>query len=759
MRSVFRGESSTNGSTGEGPIYDTPPSTNTNKKIKDVLNSKLAMFTGRNGKNGFRARARDALKGLTIDTKVGQDSYKAENPSITVRSRSNSKLAMSSGYENKKDFQVKSSVKTPVLDTKLAQGSYKAENAGISIDARLARKASNADMPRLSEAMMNRNWRDHRRAPEEDSLEIIEPPWSAPPEQSKFPDAIKAKPQRDDEHEIINYDRGLKRVAYRCRKTEDVKPELIPFMKNENVDPDLCLSAPATKTEFSAAEIGTEEQSSKYDPSVFQPSFKSIVRLNEMVPTKRAGYERILNWDEQQSKWNKRGSLCDSSSITTISLVDPSLSSSWETLEFPYAEIRAVRGIKRFETGLSDVEETIRNQLSTLVEPQSAGLPPEYLRKVYEEVKEERRKTMVLANSTLGTRGSQRGLNSSKEASGRDGANDTQFNALLGKLNKLCAPRIRAFTLNDKDDAYGPNCASSTEDAGKSDPQRSPSEDSGISGLSPRGRKRASTLNPAAIEFRYTTQEKQSPVTNECDLGPAQVSKQTPQSTDPIRLLETRVAELEAQLARHQPKQVHFAHQGRGRGCKMNQIVYGTKDSRSMVPGEGAHHPAMNKGIQGPTGYQPAHSLPSYKPGAGFAMGTGGMDQTPILFPGHAGWPHNSPSFPSNGANNTPAVIPFQGHGPLVPAQPASGTSLWVKSMFGPKPVSKPDRPFNPGDGMQAMRQQEYEEYLEHLRVTDPTYAQSCKQRQARRADRQRPGHPGPQSDHDRHGSGQKLLC
>ncbi|KAI0543687.1 hypothetical protein F4679DRAFT_590242 [Xylaria curta] len=684
------------------------------------------MYTGRDSTKGFRARTRDAMKGLTVDTKVGHGSYKTENSNIAARSRSNSKLSMSNGFENKKDVRVKSSVKTLAPDTKPAEGAY------------------NADMPRLSEAMMNRNWRDHRRVPEGDSPGI-ESPWSAPPDKSKFPDAPKAKPQRGDEHEIINYDRGLERMAYRCGKPEDVKPELIPFMKNENVDPDLCLSAPATKTEYSAAELGAEEQSSKYNSIVSQPSIKSVVRLNEMVPTKRAGYERILNWNEQQSK--KCGSLWTSSSITRVSLVDSPLSSSWETLEFPYGEIRPVHGIKRFRTGLSDVEETIRNQLSTLVEPQSAGLPPEYLRKQYEEIKEGRLKAIVLANSTLGTRGSQGSVNSNKEASGEDAANEAQFNALLGKLNKLCAPRIRAFTLNDKDDAYSANRASSIENTGQGDPQRSPSGDSGIGGLSPIGRKRASTLNPEAVEFRLTTQEKPSPVTNGCDSG--QVSEQTAQLTDPIRQLETRVAELEAQLAQHQPKQVHFAHQGRGKGCKTNQAPHG-----------GIQNPAMNRGTQGPAVYhQRAHSISSYKSGASFAMGTEGMNQNPTLFPGHAGWPQNGPGFPSNGVNTTQAMIPFPSPGPLVPPQPASGTSLWVKSMFGPKPVSKPDRPFNPGDGMQAMRQQEYEEYLEHLRATDPTYARSCKQRQARRADRQRGGQPGPQFNHGRHGSGQKLLC
>ncbi|KAI1129132.1 hypothetical protein F5Y10DRAFT_276961 [Nemania abortiva] len=696
------------------------------------------MFAGREGRKSFRARARDSFKGLTVDTKMARDSFKAENSSNVFKQSPCGMPVPPVRCENEKNLQSKAESKSQAVDNKLVRDALKAENIDATGDTRVARKASNVDMPRLSEAMLNKNWRNPRRTLEESSSDMMEPLWSAPPEKSKFLDKIRTKPQRDDKHEVVNYDHGLKRVAYRCRRPEEVKPELIPYTCADSVDAELCISAPATKTEFSAAEIETEEQSAKYDLSIFQPSVKTVVRLNDMAPTKRAGYEKILNWDEQQAGLNRsmhRG-LRDSSSIATVSLVD---SSNWEVVEFPYAEIRAVKGDKKFETGLSGVEETIRNQLSALVVPQSAGLPPEYLRKEYEERREELKKAVALAKST------------NQRASSAEVANSPHFNDLLGKLNKLCAPRIRAFTVNDKDDAFVPRHADKTKDAAKDEP-RSPSGDSGISGLSSEGRKRSSTLNPEAVEFRCTKKEKPSPVTDESI--PVQVSSPTKtpgptdKAADPIRRLETRVAELEAQLARQGSKKVQFAQTRAFKGNRANHTPHGVGAYSPVVPGGSPQHPAMNNGIQSPALCRAPFAVPPHQATPGFAMGAGGMQPNAILVTGQniLGYPPcGMPTGFANQFNPTP-TIPFQGHGAGATPRPATGTSLWVKSMFGPKPVSKPDRPFRPGDGVQAMRQQEYEEYLEHLRATDPAYAQSCKQRQARRADRQRSGQ-------------QKVLC
>ncbi|KAI1200751.1 hypothetical protein F5X97DRAFT_69869 [Nemania serpens] len=709
------------------------------------------MLTHREGKRGFRARAHDTFKGLTIDTNVDQGSYKVETPNVAVMGNSDRKVPTQRSRENK-GFQSKTEPKLKglMIDTRAAQD---AQNASIAADNRPARKGTNTDVPRLSEAMMNRNWRKPQRSTEEGSSDMIEPPWSAPPEKWKFPDQVEIKHQHEDKHEFVDYDRGLKRVAYRCRRPEDVKPELAPFTRPESVSADLCLSAPATKTEFSEAEVGTEERAAKYDPSIFQPSIKSIVRLDDMAPTQRAGYEKILNWDEQHAglERGKRWGLCNASSVTTVSLVDSP--SDWERVEFPYAEIRAVKGCKKFEIELNGVEEIIRNQLSALVEPQSAGLPPEYLRKLYEERREERRKAMALAGSTIEARGRRDVMDSKQGASGKEDTKDPQFNNLLGKLNKLCAPRLRAFTVGDGDEAYIPSPINGTQGAAEVELQHSPSADSGISGLSSGGRKRASTLNPEAVEFRWGMQEEKSPVANVSDSSRALVVKKTSEPTDPIRQLETRVAELEAQIARHESAKSKSPHQRRAKGCKTNHSPYGARSYGFVPPVVGAQHPALNGGIQSPGGYQPHPLLP------GFAMGAGGMYPNPVPVTGQPGLGlpvagQNGLGLPFNGIptgfadqyNSTHAMIPIPGRGTPAPPKPASGTPLWVKSMFGPKPVSKPDRPFRPGDGVQAVRQQEYEEYLEHLRVTDPNYALNCKQRQARRADRQRLGQ-------------KKLLC
>ncbi|KAI0206163.1 hypothetical protein F4808DRAFT_193902 [Astrocystis sublimbata] len=741
------------------------------------------MFAIREGKKGFRARAKDTMKGLTIDTQVGQDAYKANNQNITVRTRANSKPTLPNAYENKKDILIKLSPTDSPLNNKTPQSPFRTENASVVADGPSAWKGSNGDLPKLSEAMMNKNWRDHRRVAEEGSWESVEVvPWSAPPEQSKFPGELKAKPQRD-EKKFVDYEHDLKRVAYRCMKPEEVKPELIPYTRAESVDPDLCLSAPATKTEFCDAETGTEERAAKYDPRVFQPAIKSLVRLDEMAPVKRADYDRILNWNEEHFKRNNRMSICDSSSITTVTLVDSPVSSGWETLEFPYAELRAVQGRKEFETGLSSVEETIRNQLSHLVEPQSACLPPEYLRKEYEKLREDRRRTIALANSRNNSQ-SRGGTGDSRKASpDKRGANDVQFNALLGKLNKLCAPRLRAFTLDDNHGVRSPGGTAKVEAIDKMEKvehiediknnkrQCSPSGDSGISGMSSAGaRKRAWTLNPQASEFCFTPQKNQAPSSNGSGSQPVQmIPEETSKDTEPkdaVKLLETRVAQLEALLARQENKQVHFTPQGHDKGFQNIQAPYGLKGYRGAIPGSGLRFPAMNHSAQAPAqntaGFHPAPKIPSFKPRAGLPMGIGGINPNPMPLNGLARWPQPQPrpTLPPNGANPAQGSLPFQGRAlPFTPAPPATGTPLWVKSVFGPKPVSKPDRPFNPGDGIQAMRQQQYEEYLEHLRATDPNYAQSCRQRQARRADRQRPGTQAGLGHHNRQCSGPKLLC
>ncbi|KAK8068125.1 hypothetical protein PG996_007237 [Apiospora saccharicola] len=57
---------------------------------------------------------------------------------------------------------------------------------------------------------------------------------------------------------------------------------------------------------------------------------------------------------------------------------------------------------------------------------------------------------------------------------------------------------------------------------------------------------------------------------------------------------------------------------------------------------------------------------------------------------------------------------------------------------FGPTPVSKPKGPARPNDPRWCKQQMMYEAYLEWQRSTDTSYHKKCKDRQAKRAERQR---------------------
>jgi len=725
-------------------------------------------------KKGFQARA----SSRTVVTRPAHKSI--------IKESSDVESALPMGPENKKGVRIKGIALK--VDTKLAQEACNGESTGgAANNAKPPRKATNAETSKLSEAMMTKNWRNPRQRSEYNTA-VSDPDdiWSAPPDKQNFSSETRAKPQRNDENEVIDYERGLKRVVYRCRKPEHVRPELIPFTSTENVDPSLCLSAPATKLEFLDAELGGEERSEKYNPSVFQPAVKTIVRLDQMAPVKRAGYEKIIGWNENADPNNR---LQESSSITAVSKASPD-DFDWEKIEFPFAEIRPIKGEQRFPTELNGVEKTLRKQLSELVVPQSAGLPPEYLRKEYQVLRKERQKAIDRLKSRINDGPALKEIpeNVDQEEAVTDSGKDNRLNALLGKLNRLCAPRLRACTIDNSDNAAN---------AESKDKENSPSGDSGISGLSPKARKRSSSLNPAAVEFRYTTQNQSAGATG-CDptsipglSGPA-TSVVTPAeyyaSKDPIKLLETRVAELEAQIARQQSDKMYY---GRQKWAGANNNAPYVLGPNSKAVARGASYHGMNGGFHGVTEYAAPQSLPVHQTRLGRVVGLG-MQAGPIVTTNHhgltqvqngMGFPHRmtptltvpTPTqtmvpYQDNGFVGQPntmqqpvacrenyftsqpnmpqASVPYRACGPPLAvaaggtgaAVGAGGTTGWVKSMFGPKPVAKPKGPFRPGDTTQAMRQQQYEEYLEHLRATDPSYAIKCKQRQARRADRRRLG-------------------
>ncbi|KAI0472710.1 hypothetical protein GGR56DRAFT_578308 [Xylariaceae sp. FL0804] len=141
------------------------------------------------------------------------------------------------------------------------------------------------------------------------------------------------------------------------------------------------------------------------------------------------------------------------------------------------------------------------------------------------------------------------------------------------------------------------------------------------------------------------------------------------------------------------------------------------------MQGNAPLHGAGNRGRAATTGF-PASSQP---------MSTAAVPYLP-------GFPA-SKHLAGQGLNqqqNT-GLLSQQFAGMAAPGRPSVAPEAnWVKNAFGPKPVRKPQGPYNPGDPGRANQQQLYEEYLEHCRATDPNYAIKCKQRQARRAERQR---------------------
>ncbi|KAI0842571.1 hypothetical protein F5Y06DRAFT_130139 [Hypoxylon sp. FL0890] len=136
----------------------------------------------------------------------------------------------------------------------------------------------------------------------------------------------------------------------------------------------------------------------------------------------------------------------------------------------------------------------------------------------------------------------------------------------------------------------------------------------------------------------------------------------------------------------------------------------------------GTSYSGSSRNVQAPS--MPAHGLGPIQPQRPVAPIPG--PQRPVV-------PTPGPQYP---VAPTPGLQSFAGppnSGPLpLHAQ--------AQMAFGPKPVRKPKHPLRPGDRRATQKQQDYEQYLEVRRATDPEFARECRERQARRAERQRAG-------------------
>ncbi|KAI0015153.1 hypothetical protein F4780DRAFT_115430 [Xylariomycetidae sp. FL0641] len=165
---------------------------------------------------------------------------------------------------------------------------------------------------------------------------------------------------------------------------------------------------------------------------------------------------------------------------------------------------------------------------------------------------------------------------------------------------------------------------------------------------------------------------------------------------------------------------------------------------------QGPANAYTNGTIAPPPGFPPKPSGygPGIQPGAAGHLspeGTQGWAAPYNGFPGHQQQQQQQQH------NYGPPPVPHDMNAAVAPHPATAAVAgaggpnpAWVKTTFGPKPVRKPKGPFRPGDPSQAMHQQAYEEYLENMRASNPGYAIQCKQRQLRRADRQRASNPPP---------------
>ncbi|KAI0005238.1 hypothetical protein F4779DRAFT_621105 [Xylariaceae sp. FL0662B] len=657
--------------------------------------------------------------------------------------------------------------------------------------------AKRSPAPKLSEALKNTDWRNNRRRRDD----IAEPfafgclP-TAPPEKLVFADDEGKKPKKK-----LRIDTSVAN-GYGVRRYRDTP-----------IDPDLIRSAPATKQEYddvedeSEHECGVENdeldgvETFQVPPSVNE---KPLIRLQAFTPTTRDSFEKILAWGPESEQTTDGSWSSGMSPLTQVTPIDPK-DNSYAEVNFPLAAIRAVKNAKRLRIkGWDDIDEDVKKNLAQLEVPRTAGLPVDKLRIEYEKAKDALARKGVLedpAIQSLQLEGCRRKTDfSSKAAFQREvEADQARFDALLDKLNKSAAPRLRARSIIDikpphwtrdserqhKDSSEGTSEGTSGESSqktgGSSDAQSMPrktSHDSGVSGVrdDESTKKGATILNPKAAEFNFSSfnpmagnslsANQDQPKHNDIIYDGLPSAARVPSNSNTdlkamIARMNERMNDLEAELA---------LAKAQASGSQ-DSVSSAEKNLIQSITNQLHLNPAQNGQVQ-----QQAPTLP----GAGHDFVAHKHSASSFGLPQHF---HNfSPSFQPAGlpANGAPSVAPqdhpqhtgggflimppaafnpMPGHyfqpspllglqmGPQAPVtkpqtenRPAGSgpTPAYMNNPFGPKPVRKPKGPFRAGDMQQAQRQQEYEAYLEYKRATDPDYANQCRQRQARRAERHR---------------------
>jgi len=348
-------------------------------------------------------------------------------------------------------------------------------------------------------------------------------------------------------------------------------------------------------------------------------------------------------------------------------------------------------------------------------------------------------------------------------------AEETRYNALIAKLNR------RSTSDSAEDVAQSPHIASFGQSGGPSNAAFS---------------KAVSTLNPKASEFTLPGLLKQHPATFS--------QPSAPKAGRPSVLDFFESAKESTQEPDLNPKALDDLRAwGRVFLDLLDAITHdeGEKEKLMSTLGDGRFPP----GLLPPPSVQPnavdmqqppcewpapqnTQLLPGIQPIAGYGDSTSAPPMrlyndinahllaAQDIFPqmqalGNAGF--QVPAIPgpigmqTSMQPNAPFVpqppigqAPIQGvnrPAPNLPHQPGlgggQGNGAAYSHGFGPTPVSKPKGAPRPGDPRWCKQQMMYEAYLEWQRSTDTNYHKKCKDRQAKRAERQRGGKDGHKNE------------
>ncbi|KAI1874017.1 uncharacterized protein JN550_002596 [Neoarthrinium moseri] len=494
--------------------------------------------------------------------------------------------------------------------------------------------------------------------------------------------------------------------------------------KDSPLDPEWVLSAPATKKEYSFTK-DEQHSSSDIDPSSAKTDCYSYSvalgrphrvslhltspiahKINDHVPSP------ILS--SMDGSWSKLTAISESTASSRSG-------DSWDDVEFPLGQLQAVKSCNGFRVlPWSRVDHLIKQALTKL-SPSS------------------HRCKQTQAERVEGSRQPNECAIGQPTTAGKTEEDMRKHQAIIEKLNRKTYP--------DRPSLLHPDLAPVSEGQ--------VSNHSGFSDASRDGLQKATTLNPQASEFLYLGKQETLPATvdHKCLLPPAgrptvtsfssedtEIFPKFPNETDQsfaaldASLQAEKYRLLEARVQRMQAENVQLVRQLIDMNASQMRFISSTPMTAPITSMLGQMLPPPNNGT--------ALSIP-FSGGPVFSslsLGTVSQAQPLAAQVLSVSEPRTAPSTSSMPSYNghtagLPTVRPTSGP---PPANPLPLPVVLPPNTMGPKPVTKPKGPPRPHDPEWNKRQLEYEAYLEHQRTVDPNYHIKCKERQSKRADRQR---------------------